>query len=521
LSYDTTVAGVFLALEGVSSTNPDSPQSRTKGEQTMNMKRRDITHHLRNTRNVVVAVAATLILAASVQAMDSEKVVFTFGGGKSGAYGGSHFVADSAGNLYGTTAAGGNSSTICEPATGVPGCGVVFKLIRREHGSWQETILHTFTGGSDGAVPVGGVIFDSAGNLYGTTWYGGDKKPAHCHAVGFIPGCGVVYKLTPTASGPWKETVLYSFTGGNDGSLPFAGVILDSSGNLYGTATFYGDVCCGVVFKLTPTGQSPWTETVLYAFTGGADGNAPYSDLAFDSNGNLYGTTLYGGDTSLTCFFTDDGCGVVFKLTPTSKGPWTETVLHTFKDGADGAGPLLGVTLDHRGNVYGTTFYGGNTTAINCVGGYGINAPAGCGVVYKLTKGSWDETVLHAFTDGRDGASAVGQVIFDSAGNLYGMTGMGGDLAVTCPFGDQKNNGCGVIFKLTPTHKGPWTETILYAFTGGADGGEPESNLLFDSAGSILGITEGGGKTSECTGNFAGAGCGVVFKIAQGHNDQF
>jgi len=486
-------------------------------------KRRDIKYDGGTTRNAVMAMAAVLLLALSLLAEDSETVLYTFPGGSHGAYGATQLVADSSGNLYGSTLSGGNNSTSCETATGVPGCGVVFKLTPRAHGTWQETVLYTFTGGKDGAIPSGGVTLDSAGNLYGTTWYGGDKKLAHCHATGFVPGCGVVYKLTPTAQGPWDETVLYTFTGAGDGSLPFAGVIRDSSGNLYGTATFYGVVCCGVVFKLTPTDKGPWTESVLYSFTGGTDGNAPYGGLTFDPRGNLYGVTLYGGDLSVKCFGAT-GCGVVFKLAPTRSGPWTETVLHAFTDGPDGAYSLLGVILDSRGNVYGTTFYGGNTTANHCLGGYGIDVPPGCGVVFKLTPrshGPWEQKVLYTFTGGRDGAFSGDPLVFDSSGNLYGMTGYGGDLAATCPLGDDKNNGCGVIFKLKPVAKGPWTESVLYAFMGGADGAEPESNLLLDSAGNIVGLTEGGGDTSECTGNFSGAGCGVVFKIAQGHDDQF
>ena len=486
-------------------------------------KRRDITHHGRTTRNAVMAIAAMLLLSVSLLALDSETVLYTFPGGSHGAVGGTQFVSDPAGNLYGTTFSGGNDSTSCETATGVPGCGVVFKLTPRAHGAWEETVLHTFTGGSDGAMPSGGVILDSAGNLYGTTWYGGDKRPAHCHATGFVPGCGLVYKLSPTEHGPWNETVLHAFTGGSDGSLPFAGVILDSKGNVYGTATFWGDVGYGVVFKLTPTNKGPWTESVLYSFTGGTDGSAPYGGLTFDSRGNLYGVTLYAGDLSVKCYGAT-GCGVVFKLTPSGSGPWTETVLHAFTGGTDGGYILMGVIPDSRGNVYGTALYGGNATANNCLGGDGIGAPPGCGVVFKLAPGAheaWKETVLYTFTGGSDGAFASSPLVFDSSGNLYGMTANGGDLAATCPFGNEKNNGCGVVFKLKPAAKGPWSESVLYAFTGGADGGSPESNLLFDSASNIFGITEAGGKRSECTGNFSGAGCGVVFKIDQGHNDQF
>jgi len=466
-------------------------------------------------------LATTLILAASALAQDSETVVYTFPGGGHGAVGGTQFVSDSAGNLYGTTISGGNNSTSCQPATGVPGCGVVFRLAPGAHGSWKETVLYTFTGGKDGAIPVGGVILDSAGNLYGTTENGGNRRSSNCHPAGFVPGCGVVFKLTPRAHGPWEETVLYTFTGVSDGARPWSRLILDSRGNVYGTAINGGNTTncsqfgCGVVFKLKSAAKAPWKESVLYTFSGGSDGWLPYGGPTFDPRGNLYGVTYAGGDQSCSSFGSPT-CGVVFKLAPTRSGPWTETVLHAFTGASDGSIPLFYVILDSGGNVYGSTIYGGDTTSNNCLGGYGFQAPPGCGVVFKLTPrahGPWPETVLYAFTGGSDGAFDLAPLVFDSYGNLYGMTGFGGDLAATCLFGTEKNNGCGVVFELKPARKGQWTEKVLYAFTGGADGGEPESNLLFDSGGNIFGMTEGGGNTSQCTGNFNSAGCGVVFEL--------
>ena len=483
-------------------------------------ERRDMTHHGRTARNVILAVAVTLLLAASALAQDTEAVLHTFTGGSDGAVGGTQLVADSAGNLYGSTFSGANFAS-CEVYTGVPGCGVVFKLTPGAHGTWKETVLYTFTGGNDGAIPVGGVILDSAGDLYGTTKYGGDKKPANCHTTGLVPGCGVVYKLTPRASGQWKETVLHRFTGGKDGGFPWSRLVLDSDGNLYGTTAFGGNThCiyegtfgCGVAFKLTRAAEGPWTESVLYTFeSAGSGGYLPYGGLTFDSRGNLYGTAYSGGDNSVSCFGFP-GCGVVYELTPRAHGSWKETVLHAFTNGTDGSTPLFYVTLDSHGNVYGTTIYGGDTTSNNCFGGYGFGAPAGCGVVFKLAHGSWKETVLYAFTGGSDGAFDLAPVVFDSSGNLYGMTSNGGDLSFTCPFGNEQNNGCGVVYKLSPRGHEAWEETVLYSFTGGADGGEPGSNLLVDSTGNVFGMTEGGGNTSECTGNFSGAGCGVVFEL--------
>lgn len=472
-----------------------------------------MTHQGRTMRNLAVAVAATLLVTLSALAQDSEKVLHTFTGGADGAVGGSHLVADSDGNLYGTAFAGGNKSTKCEPDTGLPGCGVVFKLTRTAHGSWRETVLHIFTAGEDGGIPTGGVILDSAGNLYGATQFGGDHKPLNCQAGGsYPPGCGVVFKLTPTAHGPWTETVLYTFNGGADGSEPWGNLTFDSSGNLYGTASIGGNLSCGpygcgVVFKLTPAEQGPWTESVLYTFNGGSDGGWPYSDVTFDSHGNLYGTTLYGGDLSVSCY-TTPGCGVVYQLAPTLSGPWTETALHAFTGGTDGAYPLFGVTLDSGGNVYGATVWGGNASEPNCLGGYGYNAPPGCGVVYELAQGTWEDTVLYTFTGGSDGALSLGTLLFDSSGILYGTTAYGGDLAAQNPICSQPS-GCGVVFKLTPAEQAPWTESVLYTFTGGTDGAGPESNLLFDSAGNLYGVAENGGNDSEC----GGYGCGVVFEL--------
>ncbi len=480
-----------------------------------------MTHFGRIMRNVLVALAATLMLAASGLAQDSEKTLFTFGGPKSGAVGATHLISDPAGNLYGSTFSGGNNSTSCQTYTGVPGCGVVFKLTPTTQGSWVETVLYTFTGGRDGAVPAGGVVMDAKGNLYGITEFGGDEKSPNCLGNGssYLPGCGVVFKLTPTAHGPWVETVLHTFTDSSDGAWPWSGVILDASGNVYGTASQGGatETCappygCGVVFKLTPAASGSWPESILYAFTG-TDGFLPWGGLTFGPRGNLYGVTYLAGDASASCFG-DTGCGLVYKLAPTRTGLWKETVLYAFTGGADGGVPLLGVTLDSHGNVYGTTIYGGDTNG-NCPGGYGYNVPPGCGVVFKLTpngQGPWPESVLYTFTGGSDGGFAGTPVVLDSAGNLYGEAG-GGDSAAPCEnLGTVF--GCGVVFELTPAVSGPWTESVLYSFAGGADGGGPESNLLLGSDGSLIGTTEAGGDTSKCTGNFEGeTGCGVVFKL--------
>jgi uncharacterized repeat protein (TIGR03803 family) len=301
--------------------------------------------------------------------------LYSFTGGVDGNTPDAGLIADNAGNLYGTTAFGGAYSN-----------GVVFKLTP----AGTETTLYSFTGGNDGGNPFDSLVFDGAGNLYGTTEFGGAYSN------------GMVFKLTPAGT----ETTLYSFTGGSDGAYPVAGLIFDSAGNLYGTTELGGGSCCGVVFKLTPTG----TETVLHSFTGGNDGGMPIAGVIADSAGNLYGTTFNGGAY---------GFGVVFKLTPTG----TETPLYSFTGGNDGGYLYGGVILDSAGNLYGTTIDGG---------------AYGWGTAYKVTPGG-TETVLYSFTGGNDGGEPVAGVIADSAGNLYSTTGVGGA------------DGNGVIFKLSAT----------------------------------------------------------------------
>ena len=316
--------------------------------------------------------------------------------------------------------------------------------------SGNETVLYGFTGGNDGGFSDAGVIRDSKGNTYGTTNGGGTS------------GLGVVFKLN--AAG--QETVLHTFTRGLEGDQPdLAGVILDSVGNLYGTAAFGGAGGAGVVYKLNPEGD----DTVLYAFPGAAEGQYPYNTgVIFGSNGNLYGTTFYGGRK---------GHGVVYQL----DGEGEEEVLYNFDLlTASGFGqPIGNVIRDAAGNIYGATFVGQTDV------GYGP------GVVYKVdTDGN--ATVLHNFTNGTDGGYPNG-VIRDAKGNLYGTASSGGA------------SGAGVVFKIDPSGN----ETVLYSFTGGADGGYPYAGLLFGPDGNFYGTTNGGGASNA----------GVVFKLDPSGNE--
>jgi uncharacterized repeat protein (TIGR03803 family) len=248
------------------------------------------------------------------------------------------------GRLYGTTLDGGQNS--CNGF----GCGVVFELKRDNSGRWRETVFYTFTGGDDGGSPIAGLVSDSAGNLYGTTWMDGAQSS------------GVVFELTPV-SGAWSESVLYTFCSAascSDGSHPWAGLILGADGSLYGTTISGGKTSLaaasgyGVVFQLTPIAEA-WSESVLHAFDG-ADGRNPYAGVILDSLGNLYGTTALGGNYSCNSVY---GCGVVFELTPTSSGGWNENVLLVFSGGNEGLSPYANLVMDPHGHLYGTTEYAG------------------------------------------------------------------------------------------------------------------------------------------------------------------
>ena len=248
-------------------------------------------------------------------------------------------VLDKKGNLYGTAVAGGGT-----------GMGAVFKLSPQSGGTWSDTLLYGFKYRNDGAAPQAPVTFDESGNLYGTTTYGGNNA---CPA-----GCGTVFKLTPTGHRQWKETLIHQFSG-TDGASPFAGLVADRQGNFYGSAGQGGSpgcfAGCGTIFRLHPVSGGKWKLTVLHIFKE-PEGGSPAGVMVFDGAGNLYGTTVIGGN--LNACPVQHGCGVVFKLAPGTHGKWKYTVLHKFNNSPDGALPN-GIVMDNAGNLYGTTIGGG------------------------------------------------------------------------------------------------------------------------------------------------------------------
>lgn len=315
----------------------------------------------------------------------------------------------------------------------------------------NDQTVYSFTGGLDGGNPLSGLTIDASGNLYGTTQVGG----AH--------DSGVVYELSPDENGIWKQSVLYSFSGGGpDGGNPsYADVIFDKAGNLYGTTANGGTNNLGVVFKLSPNGNGDWTETVLHSFAGGVDGQNPYSGLVLDPFGNLYGTT-YGGGAY--------GVGTVFEMKHVTGEGWIEKIIHTF-DVKTGSNPVGGLVFDRNGDLFGTTQGGGAYHA---------------GLVYALQysgKDTWTARAIHNFTGGADGGYPYAErLIFDKAGNLYGTTEGGGV------------NNWGVVFKLFQSSKG-WKEQVLYRFNGAVES-NPFSGLMMDGLGNLYGTCANGNMTT-------------------------
>ncbi len=474
-----------------------------------------------------------------LNASGQETVLHTFTGGVDGGNPCAGVAIDSAGNIYGTAYQGGISGSGVNKA----GAGVVFKIDT----SGLYTVLYSFKGGADGSGPYAGVVLDSAGNLYGTTYNGGASNGSY----------GVIYKVGPSG----QETVLHIFKGAPDGAHPFAGMVMDPAGNLYGTTYSGGAYSVGAVYKLSPSGQ----ETVLYSLGHNGTG-LPSGGVILDAANNIYGAggsvifkldpsggftmlgDIYSGafptglarDPSGNLYFAtaaypegDWPNGAVFKLDTTGKF----SLLYQFKGAiassgigvpVGGSGYNAGPILDADGNLYGTTPYAGTTGIVyeivaggsvkrlynfqaasggsepgssltldaigNLYGSTENGGPANVGVVYKLAP-SGQETVLYSFKGGStDGAGPGVNIVLDTVGNLYGVTSHGG----------TANQG--VVYKLSPSGQ----ETILHSFTGGADGALP-IGLTIDPTGNLYGTTAMGGSGSQ-----TGLQEGVVFKVDTG-----
>ncbi len=335
----------------------------------------------------------------------------------------------------------------------------------------SDKILYAFTGGADGGRPYGELLLDAKGNLFGTTSIGGNSGLCNGDTT-----CGTVFELSPGLSG-WTEKTIYSFTGLSDGCCSQAGLIMDRSGNLYGTAEGGGDGYCGSVFELTPDSNDGWTETSLYDFKGDSqnDGCSPNGTLTLDVHGNLYGGTYTGGAQNN---------GTLFELSPPTQpdGAWSESVLWSFEDtigfGNVGSTPVGKLVFGSDGGLYGATYNGGSF---------------GSGTAFKLTfsSGVWSANTIFSFSGGDNGCGPNGGVIFDTSGHLYGTTSYCG--------ADNE----GTIFSLTPTI-GQWTMKVIHTFTGATDGGQSESGSVMDSKGNLYGTASLGGLFAE----------GTVFKLA-------
>jgi uncharacterized repeat protein (TIGR03803 family) len=316
-----------------------------------------------------------------------ESVLYVFAGGSDGARP-NGLVRYGDGNMYGTTFSGGSGAN-CGG-----GCGTVFKISADK----TEAVLYSFQGGSDGLAPGGGLVADAIGNFYGETTWGGSFSGANCD----VAGCGTVFEIEPDGT----KLTLHTFQSGNDGDLPQGGLAIDGAGNLYGTTYGGGGsgcngAGCGTVFEIAPDG----TETVLYAFQGGSDGEAPVG-LVLDDVGNLYGATEQGGNCS-----SGDDCGTIYKLAPGG----AKTLLYSFKGGSnDGQTPEAAMVMDKAGNLYGTTFSGGD----------GCKNYGGCGIVFEITRNG-TEAVLSKLTH-NVGSNPAAALLLDGHSTLYGVAGRGG-----------------------------------------------------------------------------------------------
>jgi uncharacterized repeat protein (TIGR03803 family) len=397
-------------------------------------------------RRALFTASATLALLLQVSAQTTEvKVLHNFGSSNDGNVPSGSLLIDSSGSLYGATGGG----------PGEYGYGTVFELAPQANGEWAETIVHAFTGGSGGSDPWGAPLFDTRGNLYFTVQGYGSAD------------IGGIFSFTPGTNG-WTYSVPY--TGGAG-----PGLLMDRLGNLYGAIGLGDYFGLGAIGELSPVPRG-WTYTQLYSFTcqpSCADGYGPPAPPIWDSRGNLWGVTTYGGISDSPCV-TEEGCGVIFVMTPDGDGAWTYHVIHRFASSpTDGQFPLAGLALDSEGNFYGDTDGGGTH---------------GLGIIFRfsVTDGKVQASVIHNFSNCSTGCYPEGTLAIDSAGNLYGMA-QGGPNSCGGP-------SCGVVFKLAPQANGTWKYSVLVNLTETTGGVLPFYGLILDSKGNLYGVTSSGGQ---------------------------
>ncbi len=400
---------------------------------------------------LTLLLSVLLFFATAVQAQ-SFSVIHNFSGNSDGSYPFTGLTIDSAGHLYGTTYSGGSGHR-----------GTVFSMNTSGAGF---TTLYGFSGGSDGAGPMAKLALRADGSIWGSTSAGGGGS---CTLSNGDRGCGTIFKVSPprgpgSAGFSWSTAILYRFSGTN-GSYPQGELTFDSSGNIYGTAVNGGTYGWGLVFSLTPSGGS-WVEDILYQARNDGDGQYPMGGVIFDHSGNLYGIMPGGGRYNF---------GVVYQLARSGSG-WQESTVHNFQfQGDDGAQPNGGLISDTAGNIYGTT----------------VHLPGAGGSAFELSSegGGWNDDFVSTFSGGIN-LGPYDKLVMDSSGDLYGTT-----------FADGRY-GFGSVFKLTRVGGG-WSYHSLHDFTGGQDGGNPMSALVFDASGNIYGTASAGGQYHK----------GVVFKI--------
>ena len=426
------------------------------------MKKLKLKIHVGEIGGMLIILLSVLALTATGASGQTFSTVYQFTGLGDGGNPQGALAIDSLGNLFGTARTGGANF------------GTVFELPAKGKGA---TVLYAFGGGTDGAFPAAGLIFDTTGNLYGTTFNGGGSS--NC-----VDGCGTAFKMTKNTNGTFTESVIYAFAGGtSDGENPTDGVILEYANfpndiSVFGTTATGGANGLGTVFEVTPTGAT----MLVHSFASNEGANIRAGLTGDASDGNLYGVAHNDGPY--------DG-GAAFELSQDSTGTWNETTLYAFNffTGESQGGYAPSAALANPGggipgSLYGTTNSGGTGTC-------------DCGTVFQLTNtnGTWTETVLYSFLGGTDGADPLGSVIADAAGNLYGTTQNGGGSS-NC------SGGCGTVFKLTKNADGTYTESVLHAFSG-SDGESPAAGLVADASGTLYGTTFDGGTHDS----------GTVFKV--------